>query len=162
MENNNEAAPGKARQKAPPWQKGQSGNPHGSKVGSKHKATLFAQALFDGECEELIRKVIALAKAGDIGALQICVDHLVPPVKSRPIQFKLPPLRSVSDALSAMTLIIDGAARGEILRDEAQALSELVGNFIRAVEVNELESRLAALEKARDEDRASLGARYDA
>jgi hypothetical protein len=38
----------------------------------------------------------------------------------------------------------------------------MVGNFIRALEINDLEARLAALEKARDEGRAATGSRYDA
>jgi hypothetical protein len=54
----------KTHSKAKPehlWKKGQSGNPRGLKSGSKHKATLFAESLFSGECEGLVRKVIELA-----------------------------------------------------------------------------------------------------
>jgi hypothetical protein len=36
------------------------------------------------------------------------MDRLLPPIKSRPISFKLPTLRTVSDALSAITAIIEG------------------------------------------------------
>jgi len=61
-----------------------------------------------------------------------------------------------------MTLIIDGAARGEILADEAATLSALVGNFIRAIEVNELEQRLCALELAAETHTEEPGAHYNA
>jgi hypothetical protein len=51
-------APPKAKQRLrPPWQKGQSGNPAGSKVGSKHRATVFVESLLSGEADALVRKV---------------------------------------------------------------------------------------------------------
>jgi hypothetical protein len=156
--------PGKASSKARfgnRWKKGESGNPQGYRRGSKHRATLFAQALFDGESEELVRTVIEAAKGGDMAAAKLCLDRICAPIKSRPIQFKLPALRTVSDALSAMTLIIDGAARGEILADEAEALTGMVSGFIQALQINDLEERLTALEKA-NEGRATTGSRYDA
>jgi hypothetical protein len=46
---------------------------------------------YSGECEALTRKVIE----------KIAMDRLLPPIKSRPIQFKLPKLDTVSNALSA-------------------------------------------------------------
>jgi hypothetical protein len=137
---------GKAGSKAKPehlWKKGQSGNPRGYRRGSKHRATLFAESLLKGQCEGLVKKTIELGLAGDVGALRLCLERLLPPLKSRPIQFKLPALRTVSDALSAMTLIIDGAASGQIFADEAQVLSDMVGNFMRALQINDLEERLA-------------------
>jgi hypothetical protein len=62
-----------------------------------------------------------------------------------------------------MTLIIDGAARGEILADEAQTLTGMVTGFVEALRVNELEERLSELEAWRAESRASTqGNRFDA
>jgi hypothetical protein len=66
------------------WKPGESGNPKGNHRGGKHRATLFAEALFSGECEVLVRKVIELAKAGDVGALRLCVERLLPPLKPGP------------------------------------------------------------------------------
>jgi hypothetical protein len=37
------------------FEKGQSGNPAGRRPGSKNRATLMAQALLEGEAEELLR-----------------------------------------------------------------------------------------------------------
>ena len=79
------------------WKPGESGNPRGSKRGCKHKATLFAEALFSGECKALVRKTIELAKAGDVGALRLCLERLLPAIKSRPIRFELPELHTTSD-----------------------------------------------------------------
>ena len=37
------------------WKKGQSGNPAGKKPGTRHKATILAERLLDGQAEELIQ-----------------------------------------------------------------------------------------------------------
>jgi hypothetical protein len=148
MENKDEA-PVKAAPKADTrFKPGVSGNPAGTARGSRHRATLLAESLYKGECESLVRKTIELGLAGDIGALKICLDRLCPPLKSRPITFKLPPLHTVSDALSAISLIIEAAASGEILADEAEALTGMIGTFLKALEITDLEDRLCKLEQA--------------
>jgi hypothetical protein len=45
------------------------GNP-GRKPGSKNRATVVASALLDGEAEELVRKAVELAKAGNVVMLK--------------------------------------------------------------------------------------------
>lgn len=44
---------------------GQTGNPAGKPKGTRHKATLAAEVLLNGEAEALTRKAIELAKAGE-------------------------------------------------------------------------------------------------
>jgi hypothetical protein len=130
------------------WKPGESGNPNGAPRGNRHKTTLFCEAILKGDAEGIIRKTMEMARAGDVAAQRLCLERILPPMKSRPITFKLPALRTVSDCVSAMTLIVEGVTEGEILIDEAQALSEMVSSFIKTLEVNELETRLIALEKA--------------
>jgi Family of unknown function (DUF5681) len=167
MENKEQVVAVKAKGKAGKarWAPGQSGNPRGTRTGSKHKATLFAESLLSGEAEGLVRKVVELAKAGDVGALKICMDRLLPPLKSRPVNFKLPTLRTTSDALAALTALVEGMSSGQLLAEEVEPLAATILAFIKAVETAQLEDRLAALEKAAAEDasgEASRGHRYDA
>jgi hypothetical protein len=59
--------------------KGRSGNPAGKLKGTRHRTTLAAEALLDGEAEALTRKVIEMALAGDSAALRLCLDRILPP-----------------------------------------------------------------------------------
>jgi hypothetical protein len=52
-----------------PFARGASGNPAGKPQGARHKTPLAVEALLDGEAEELTRKAIELAKAGDMRAI---------------------------------------------------------------------------------------------
>ena len=52
--------------------------------------TLAMEALLDGESEALTRKAIGLALGGDITALRLCLDRVLPPRKDRPINFEMP------------------------------------------------------------------------
>jgi hypothetical protein len=144
------------------WRPGTSANPAGMKSGSRHKATLFVENLLKGQREGLVKKTIELGLAGDVVALKICMDRLLPPLKSRPLRFKLPELRTVSDALSALAAIAEGLSNGQLLPEEGEVLSATVERFIKAVEVTMLEDRLSALERARDEGHAATGSQYDA
>lgn len=71
------------KQRGKPFKPGQSGNPAGKPTGTKNRATIMAQALFDGEAETLTRKIIELAMGGDMQALRVCVDRLCPPMKRK-------------------------------------------------------------------------------
>jgi hypothetical protein len=77
--------------------------------------TRALEALFDGEAEELTRKAIKLAKAGDMTALRLCLDRIVPPRKDRPIGFSLPTMKEPADAADALASIVAAVADGELM-----------------------------------------------
>jgi len=135
------------KQRGKPFEPGKSGNPAGKPPGAKHKATILAQTLFEGEAETLIRKIIELAKEGDLQALKVCIDRLCPPLKaqSAPVQIALPKTESIADLATAF---IEAAADGRLPPDVAAQLVSAVGTLARVVEIDELKERLSALEMA--------------
>jgi len=141
--------PKKQRGPGRPWPKGVSGNPAGCKTGSRHKATIAAQALLDGESEALTRKCVELALDGDMAALRLCLERIVPPRKDSPIRVELPPMESPADLPAAMSSILDAVAAGELTPSEAAALAGLVETHRRALETSELEQRITELEKTK-------------
>jgi Family of unknown function (DUF5681) len=129
--------------------KGSSGNPAGKPKGSRHRTTLAAEALLDGEVEALTRKAIELALDGDTTALRLCLDRILPARRERPTSFELPRLQSAADTSAAVAAITAAVAAGEIMLGEAAELAKLVETFVKAIETNEFDQRLRALE-ARD------------
>ena len=127
---------------------GQSGNPAGRPAGSRNAATLAIDALLDGEAETLTRKAIDLAKAGDMQALKLCMDRIVPARRDRPVTFTLPKVEGPADAATAMAAILQAAAEGQLTPIEAGDLAKLLDVYVRTVETNELAKRIEQLERA--------------
>ena len=143
------AAKTPGQQRGRPFEKGQSGNPRGRPRGSRHKVTLAVESLLDGEAEALTRKAIELALEGDLIALRLCLERLCTPVKQRPIRIELPTVESASEAVGAMTAVLESVSHGDITPGEAQALAGVIDQFRRVLETVELEQRVAALEETR-------------
>ena len=61
----------------------QSGNSYGRPRGARNKATIAAEALLDGEAEAITRKAIELAKTGDITAIRLCLERIIPARRDR-------------------------------------------------------------------------------
>ena len=127
-------------------QKGQSGSPRGCARGSRHKATLAAEALLDGEAQALTRKCIEMAKAGDTMALRLCLERIIPPRRDRPLSFLLPVITSADDAAKLMASILSAVATGDVTPSEASDVARLVEAFTKVLETAEFERRLEVLE----------------
>jgi hypothetical protein len=138
------------KQRGRPFRRGESGNPAGRPLGSRHKATLAAEALLDGEVEALTRKAVEMALAGDGTALRLCLDRILPPRRERPVNFKLPRLQAPGDAAEAMAALAGAVASAEITPGEAAELAKLVEAFVRALEASEFDQRLRTIEEWKD------------
>ena len=125
-----------------PFAAGNSGRPKGA----RHRATIAAEALLDGEADALTRKAIEMAKAGDTIALRLCLERLVPPRKDRPISFSLPPITTAADHPKALSAMLTAVAAGELTPTEAEAFASIMDHHRRAIETSDLADRLAALE----------------
>ena len=143
-----DAATTVGKQRGRPFRPGQSGNPAGRSKGSRHKATLAMEALFEGEAEAIGRKAIEKAKEGDTMAMRLCLERIIAPRKDRPVAFEMPKLETAADAVKATGAIAQAVADGDLTPSEAGELSRLIESFTRAVETHDLESRLAKLEEA--------------
>lgn len=121
------------------------GNP-GRPKGARHKATLAVEALLDGQVEQLTAKAIALALAGDVQAMRICMDRLAPPRKDRHVVFDLPAINSAADHPAALSAIMGAVAEGSLTPTEGQSLALMLAEHRKAVEAVDLEARLSALE----------------
>lgn len=128
------------------FQKGQSGNPSGKPKGSPDKRTALRE-LLKPYAGDLIGKAVQLALDGDVGALRICIDRIMPPVKEDPISISLPKISGIDQCTKAQATVLNAVAAGEILPGEGQAMSSLIENQRRAYETTELSKRLEAIEQ---------------
>ena len=130
------------------FQPGQSGNPAGKPKGARNRTTLAIEALIDGAAEDIANKAIELAKAGDSVLIRALLDRAAPPRRDRHIPFELPPMEKAADAVKAAAAIAQAVADGELTPSEARELSDFVANYVKALEISDLEARLQRLEAA--------------
>lgn len=127
---------------------GNRANPKGRIPGSRNKATLAAQALLDGEVENLTRKAVELALEGDTTALRLCLERILPARKEAALApLDLPKVEGAADLPQLTAAILDSVAAGRITPGEGQALAALTNAHAKTLEIAELEQRITALEK---------------
>jgi len=126
---------------------GQSGNPNGRPIGVRNKTTMAVEALLDGDAKALTEKALTLAKAGDLQALRICMDRIVPPRRDRPVTFEMPKLETAQDAAAAVSSLLASVAAGDMTPSEASEVSKVIDVYVRAKETGDLIDRLERLEQ---------------
>jgi hypothetical protein len=126
---------------------GKSGNPAGKPRGARNKTTVAMEKLLDDDAETITKKAIELAKGGDMTALRLCLDRIIPPRKDRPVSFNMPEIKTPSDALVAATAIIRAVADGDLTPSEAAELNKTVDSFARIAETADLAERIKRLEQ---------------
>src|SRR6516162_4307408 len=126
---------------------GQSGNPAGKKPGTRNRATRALEELLEGEAEALTRKAIELALGGDMTALRLCLDRILPARKDRPVSFEMPAIENAADARMASAALLAAVAVGSLTPSEAAEVGKLVDAYLKAIEVTEVLARLEKLEQ---------------
>lgn len=127
------------------FQKGQSGNPGGRP--SNVVKTADVRAAVMGHAPAILKKLIELAKAGDVQAAKTILDRVVAPLKATepPISLDIKktwPLKKQAQAIQ------QAAYAGEINVHQAAALMANLATQVRIIEASELEERLANIEKS--------------
>lgn len=136
-------------QKTPPaaWKPGQSGNPKGRPKGALNRTTRAVLALMEGDAENITRIAIDAAKAGDMTAVRLILDRLVPVAKERPVYFpRLPDTATAAGVSEAQQRVIQAVASGALMPSEGATLASMLETRRRALETEQLAARIAALE----------------
>ncbi len=128
------------------WKKGESGNPTGKPAGTRNKATVMVQTIMERGAKEIAEAVVGLAKEGDLSAARLVIERLVPPAKERPIALVMPDTASAEGIAQAQAAILQAVAAGELLPGEGATLSNIVEARRKALETQQLEQRITALE----------------
>jgi hypothetical protein len=131
------------------------GNP-GRPRGARNRASVVAGSIIDDNLGEIVEKCIQLAKEGDRQCILALLKLRIPAQRGlveEPIE--LPALATSKDALTALRIIAEGAARGEIDGDHVRSLVAIVEAFLKSLEIVDLDERIRALEaaQAKEDDR---------
>ncbi len=106
----------------------------GRPEGSRNKATIALQSLLDAEAEKITRKAIEMALAGDVTALRLVLERLIPPARERRLNLALPSVDSAADLPAAASEVLRAIAAGEITPAEGQAVAGVLNAHRQAVQ----------------------------
>ena len=138
----------KSRDNAGKWRPGQSGNPQGCKTGSRHRITKAAEIIFEEQSTAISERAVAMALDGHAGMIKMILERIVPVKKSVPIRLPdLPQVNNVSDASRLTGYILKSVADGRLSPVDGEIISRSAERHLRALQVGDLEQRLAELEQ---------------
>lgn len=138
-----EKAPSRAPGLAPAWKKGQSGNPKGRPPGTS--ATQKLRAAIADCVPEVLEKMKAQAREGDVAAARLLLERVLPPIKASD-EVQVIDIPEDGDLTAKGSAVLQAAADGLIPVAQAASLISSIGALARVVEVDELSRRIAALE----------------
>ena len=129
-------------------------NPKGRTPGSRNKATEAALALMEGQLGQITQTLIDAALGGDLAAIRLVLERLVPPCKEKVLpQIHLPTVTDAQSLPKLTAAILEAVADGLITPGEGQTLSTLANTHAKNLELAELEQRIAALERTQGKGR---------
>jgi hypothetical protein len=129
-----------------PFPPGKSANPAGMKKGTKHRRTLLLAAMTADDHASIVAKIIRQAKRGCRPSQRLIVDRTEPPRHGSPVKFPLPEIKTAGDIVSALAAVAAAMAAGKISTAEALEVAGVVELSRRAIETQEIETRMSELE----------------
>ena len=124
------------------WKPGQSGNPKGRPTDTGEVAKI--RAAIARQVPALLEALMTKALDGDVGAARLLLERTIAPLKAiEPTQALTLPDGSLTDKGRA---VLRSVADGVLAPSQGAALLGAIGSLARVTEMDELESRIAALE----------------
>ena len=119
------------------------GNPIGRPKGIQDRRVSL-RAMLDPHKDALVEKAVELALGGDTQALKLCMDRLIPSIKSveMPVQAEISGDNLSDQARSVIAL----AGQGQHSIQEITGLMQAISSLARIIDVDELERRITTLE----------------
>jgi hypothetical protein len=130
-----------------PFPPGKSANPSGMKRGTKHRRTVLLAAMTAEDHAAIVEKIIKQAKRGCRPSQRLIVDRTEPPRRGSPVKFSLPEIKTAGDIVSALAAVAAATAAGQLSPAEALEVAGVVELSRRAIETQEIEAGMRALEE---------------
>lgn len=99
---------------------------------------------------EICNRLVDEAKKGNIQAIRLILDRILPARKELPMKIDLPEIKCAQDVLTAITIITSAIAEGHITISEGKALSKIIDINLKTFELHDFQIRLEKLEAKKD------------
>jgi hypothetical protein len=109
---------------------------------------LALDALGEGRAEAIIGAMADRAAQGDTAAAALILSRVWPARRGRPTPLPLPSVRTAEDTAQALAAVVAAISDGTLTPEEAAAVAGVLETHRKAIETQQLEQRLAALESA--------------
>ena len=130
----------------PKFKQGQSGNPHGRPKGSRNYSTRLLEAL-DEDASELMRVTKEKALGGDMTAMKLLLDRILPVRRAVAPSINLPGLLTADSLSDKARAVLSGVGAGKVSPDIAGQLITAIANTAKVVETDDLIRRIECLEQ---------------
>jgi len=127
----------------------QPGNKHGKgrPPGSRNKSTMLFQEMLDEHGAAVLRKTMFMALQGNIAAIRLWVERLLPSRRNSPVKLKLPPVDSAADVTNAVSQVLRAVRNGKISAAEGDLYISMYNKARETFEAEDLAKRIDALER---------------
>ena len=119
----------------------------GRPKGSRNKRATQAQQILDQYTEPLMRKCVAKAMEGDMRAIGLCIERILPAMREPGVRLRMPKLENVKDHDLAQQRIVGNVANGNITPSEGEKIHTMIQNQRNNVQDREFDARIAEVEK---------------
>jgi len=107
------------------FQSGRSGNPNGRPKGALSKRTQLVK-LLEPHAEALVAKTMELALGGDVNALRLCIERLIPKIQHEPMDIEFPNELNQRSIRKLKDKILMAVFERKISIDDAEKLIKLI------------------------------------
>ena len=130
------------------YQSGVSGNPQGRPKGIEDKRS-SCRRLLKEHSESLVNKLVEMALNGDIQALRLCIERLIPRVRDEEINLPTEEhdLEKIGDIISLGGQIIQKVGNGDLSPEQGRTLTHMLDVQSKLIEISQLANRIDALEQ---------------
>ena len=126
----------------PKFKPGQSGNPAG-RPKDKTPATLLRKAIAD-DMPDVVRKLVELAKQGDVQAAKVLLDRICPPLRPQALPVTIETGATLPETGGN---VVTATLSGNVPPDVGAMLIRALAEQGKLIELQEMADRLQRLEK---------------
>lgn len=129
--------------------KGVSPNPSGRPRGITDKRSEL-RSLLTPHAKDLVQKAIDMALGGDVNALRLCIERLIPRVKDEVINLDFIDLDlcEQNNLLLAGSSVLQAVASGVITPEHGKSIAAIIEAQRKTIESSNLHDRMAEIEHA--------------